>query len=446
VQKKIILKLSCLFLFSLSFFTPTLAETNEKRDKKGLSFVVLPILSFDSDLGIQYGLLGNLYNFGDGTRYPKYDHSLYVEFSRYTKGSQLFQVSFISDRIIKNVDSRIDIMYLEDMLAYFYGYNGYNAVYNKENEKINRAFYQYQNKSFRIKPDFQGTFNGTHFGWGAGLNLIYVNPGSVDVSRINADKTNSVHNLPDDPNLYLYNKYVNWGIISSEETKKKWLNYFNLSIKYDTRDYSQNPFSGIFTEVVVEGAPGFLFNDFPHSKFAFIHRQYVPIIKKRLNVAYRLFYQTTVGKSQVPFYAQPLIIGSFESNSVTQGLGGGRTLRGVLRNRVVGDGFVMANVEFRLKLFQLTLFKQYFDVYTNPFIDAGYITKEVDISEQLSKLSEEDRATYFRNEKQQIHASGGLGFKLIMNDNFVLSLEAGKPFDKRDGDEFRLYLNMDYAF
>ena len=453
--QKIIIKLSCLFFLFFSFSIPLLAETEEEpeevveiieKGKKGLSLVAVPIISFDTDLGIEFGAFGRLFHFGNGSRYPQYDHFWALEYSRYTKGGQQFRFAYDSDRLIKNIHINLDVVYSEDLLAFFFGFNGYNAVFSREMEQMNRAFYRYQNKSFRIKPDFQGHFGDSPFGWIAGVSFMHVNPGSVDFARINRDKTNSMHNLPDDPNMYLFNKYVNWGIISPEETEKKWLNYVKIGAKYDTRDFALNPFRGIFTEVMLQGAPSFLFNYFPHAKFAIIHRQYVPVVDKRMNFVYRVFYQTTVGNSKVPFYAQPLLMSSSETSSMLQGLGGARTLRGVMKNRVVGDGFLMVNAEFRLKIFQFALQNQFFDIYINPFVDAGYITKEIDISKQLSQLSEEDRKTFFREGKQGIHASAGLGFKLILNHNFVMSVEAGKPFDKRDGDIFRIYLNTSYTF
>src|SRR5690606_33321495 len=86
----------------------------------------------------------------------------------------------------------------------------------------------------------------------------------------------------------------------------------------------------------------------PHTKFALIHRQYLPIIQDMV-FAYRLTYQSTVGKSKVPYYAQPLLITSFLTAVENQGLGGKRSLRGVMRNRVVGDDIAFGNFELRYK-------------------------------------------------------------------------------------------------
>ncbi|MDD2635482.1 MAG: hypothetical protein PHW82_08290, partial [Bacteroidales bacterium] len=69
-------------LVFLLFYSATLQaqETKEKEDnvKTGWNFGLLPVVSFNSDLGFQYGLLTNFYNYGDGSNFPKYNHSLYA--------------------------------------------------------------------------------------------------------------------------------------------------------------------------------------------------------------------------------------------------------------------------------------------------------------------------------------------------------------------------------
>ena len=44
-----------------------------------------------------------------------------------------------------------------------------------------------------------------------------------------------------------------------------------------------------------------------------------------------------------------------------------------------------------------------------------------------------------------VHASAGLGLKLVMNHNFIISVEYGKPFDKRDG-KGGLNIGTNYIF
>src|SRR5690554_7529820 len=91
------------WLITISFIAHQglLAQDQVREDvKTGWNFGVLPAVSFDADLGFQYGGLVNLFQYGDGSRYPLYDHSLYFEISRYTKGTGLFRFYYDSDRLI----------------------------------------------------------------------------------------------------------------------------------------------------------------------------------------------------------------------------------------------------------------------------------------------------------------------------------------------------------
>src|SRR5690606_34563431 len=108
----------------------------------GWSFGVLPAVSFDADLGFQYGGLVNLFQYGDGSRYPLYDHSLYFEISRYTKGTGLFRFYYDSDRLIEGLRVTTDLTYMPEQAYDFYGFNGYEAVYNKDWEDDNSAKYR----------------------------------------------------------------------------------------------------------------------------------------------------------------------------------------------------------------------------------------------------------------------------------------------------------------
>ena len=59
-----------------------LAQQDEDYVKTGWTFGALPAVSYNTDLGFQYGGLVNLYYFGDGSTYPNYMHSVYAEVSR----------------------------------------------------------------------------------------------------------------------------------------------------------------------------------------------------------------------------------------------------------------------------------------------------------------------------------------------------------------------------
>ena len=44
------------------------------------------------------------------------------------------------------------------------------------------------------------------------------------------------------------------------------------------------------------------------------------------------------------------------------------------------------------------------------------------------------------------HYSAGLGIKLVMNHNMIISFEGGKPFDKNDGTGLWTNIGFNYLF
>src|SRR4030043_1996284 len=117
-MKKILLFILSLFLL----LPPVNAEGEGKKEKKeksktdsiktGWNFGGVPVVAYDRDIGFQYGALVNLYNYGDGSRYPMYDHSIYLEYSRTTKGSSTTQIRYDSDQLIKGIRTAAEASYL----------------------------------------------------------------------------------------------------------------------------------------------------------------------------------------------------------------------------------------------------------------------------------------------------------------------------------------------
>ncbi|MEE4286642.1 MAG: hypothetical protein V2I31_10845, partial [Mariniphaga sp.] len=54
-------------LFFISLFSMQIIAQEDEVIKKGWNFGALPTITFDTDLGFQYGALVNLYNYGDGS-------------------------------------------------------------------------------------------------------------------------------------------------------------------------------------------------------------------------------------------------------------------------------------------------------------------------------------------------------------------------------------------
>lgn len=405
---------------------------SQEKVKTGFGFGALPAISFDSDLGFQYGAIVNLYDYGDGKNFPKYNHSLYLEWSRYTKGTGINRLMYDSEKLIPGIRTTVDVTYLTDQMLSFYGFNGYQSDFQPDQT---RSFYSQERNMFRAKVDLQGNFGDSNFGWVAGYTFYDFNMDSVDIEKLG---------LSPDAGGSLYQRYVKHGVISAEDAHGGSVNYVKLGVKYDSRDQRAFPTKGIWTEAVVQSAPDFI-NQNPHTKFALIHRQYFPLMKD-MALAYRIDYQTTIGNDKVPYYAQPLLITSFLTASSNQGLGGSRTLRGILRNRVVGDAVAFGNFEFRYKFLRFEFLKQNFYLGTNIFFDSGIILNPMEI-EGFDTMTEETKEDLLLTdyESGKFHSSAGLGLKIGWNENFVISVDYGKAFNKQDGNT-GMYIALNYLF
>ncbi len=432
-----------LYFLLLLFLFPFFTSAQEDVVKTGWNFGVLPSISFDSDLGFQYGALVDLYHYGSGERYPVYDHKLYFEVSRYTKGSGINRFYYDSDKLLKGLQTSVDLSYLSDQAYDFYGYNGYEAVVNSnwieedDEDYVSRMFYKYDRKLFRFKVDVQGPYFGKNLKWLAGINLLNFQINPVDIDKLNEGKSED-ELLPDVEGLY--EKYQQWAIISQEEADGGFIPELKAGLVYDSRDNRPNPMKGIWTEAAFVGVPEFLGAESSFAKFSITHRQYFTIIPKDLSLAYRLAWQSTIA-GQVPFYYQTQIIVSEMRGASSEGLGGSKTLRGIRRNRIVGDGVFYGNIEARWKFARFTMFNNNFYLGLNGFTDFGRVIEKTDLNSIFSQLPGE----YFNPGTESMHFSYGAGLRIAMNQNFIIAVDYGIAADERDGDS-GLYIGLNYLF
>jgi hypothetical protein len=438
--------LSVLFVCLSAFL---FAQTEKKAEliKKNWNFGALPAVTFDTDLGFQYGALVDIYNYGDGSRYPKYNHKLYFEVSRFTKGSGINRIYYDSDQLIKGLQTTFDLSYLSDMAYDFYGFNGYEAVYkadwadDESADYKSRMFYKYDRKLFRFKGDLQGKITGDNFRWITGWNFQNFKVGSVNTDKLNKGKDDD-KKLPtttDQPGLY--EKYQQWGIISGDEVDGGFVPTFKGGIVLDTRDNQPNPMKGVWTEAVIEVAPKILGAESSFSKLSLTHRQYFTIVPNNLSLVYRLAYQTTLG-GEVPFYYQSQVITSMMTGATSEGLGGGSTIRGILRNRVIGDGVFYGNVEARWKVARFNFIKNNFYIGLNGFTDFGRVTKKIIVNPNSTMGLPGD---YLKNNAEKMHYSYGGGLIIAMNENFVIAMDYGMAANKQDG-KSGFYMGLNYLF
>ena len=234
------------------------------------------------------------------------------------------------------------------------------------------------------------------------------------------------------------NAHIADGTIREDEAGGGNVLEYNAGIVYDTRDATSVPTRGIWAEFYLTGAPDIFKTGYHYSRLSAHFRHYVsPWGDDRFTVAYHLGYQNILS-GEAPFYVLQNITSLVINKTVYEGLGNRYTIRGTRSNRFVANGYAWGNLEMRIKLFHFILKNQAFYVSTNPFIDMGAIVNPF-------RLGAEKGSDLYK-EATKLHESAGLGLKLVMNQNFIVGIEAAKPFDKDDNPGIGMNIGLNYIF
>ena len=488
-----------IFIISILFVLPIFAAKKEKvqqvdslgrKIKTGWNFGALPSVGFDADLGFQGGALANVYYYGDGSQYPEYIHSIYAEAAYTTKNYGIFRVNFDSKGLIPKHRLTMDATYQPDAMCDFYGFNGYQSVYNqdfhkwkKDPNKMNvadyqsRAFYKYKRDLFRFAADIEGTI-WKDIKWNAGVGVLGYMIDECDINMLNGKNEYEIDpetGQPANPKAMnpaiegLYEKYVNWGLIKTAEARGGWHPYLRAGLTYDSRNMRTCPTKGIYADAFFTYTAAFgeqATAGYNHLQFNFNFRHYVSIYSDRVILAYRLGTQNNIaGKS--PFYMNSYLNTIFIQRVMYEGLGGANSLRGIMRNRILANGFAYANIELRTKVAKFDIGNQHFYIGLAPFFDLGVITQPYELDEATIKdkhtadLNNNPKYTlpldkYFvldengnidQSEVYLPHMAAGLGLKIAMNENFVFSVDWAMALDKRDNAKWaNFYIKMGYLF
>ena len=475
MKKHIFILLSLLLLFTPLFAQKDTIKTTEtgKKEivKKGFNFGPLPVVAFDADKGFQAGALLNIFDFGDGSEYPNTRQKLYLEASFFTKGSQLFVINYDNKFLIPGVRWSSSAMLANDKAMDFYGFNGYLSYYDHERialgkDKQNLDNYIYSPKyrvnrlTFLFKTDFTGNIWKNKLFWEAGYHLNYIKQGYNNQQALNLDKINK---NKDENKMYpaneptIFDLYRQWGIISNDEAWGGLNSAVRFGLLFDTRDKEGAPSRGIWAEAHVSLAPKWLGTSNPNYRYSATFRHYVPIVKNDiLTFAYRLNYEGTFGNS-APYYMLPFIT-VMGANYDRDGMGGYRTVRGIMRNRVQGLDMATYNIELRWRFVNFALWKQNIAFGLSAFSDGTMVTRNYDMSfrgkEEYRNAYNEYMKLSGNRKTDRPHITVGAGLRFIMNQNFIVAFEYGLPVSKFSKDSLiknqdgngAFYINTGYLF
>jgi hypothetical protein len=443
MKSRLVLALSCsCFLAFAQQSGDEQPSSPRETTKTGWNAGGVPVVAYDTDIGFKYGVVLNLYDYWNGSIYPKYRHNINLEWSRTTKGSGINQFLYDSEYLIPGIRVTAEASLLSEQALDFYGFNGANSYFNPafsddmSSEYISRVYYRHERKLARFKLDLQGSVIGRELRWLAGWEHFGHKIGTVDIEKLNKGQEEA-DKLPDVP--LLFHKYVNWGIIPADQAEGGVNNLFKAGLVYDTRDNEPNPMKGIWTEAMILTGPSFLGNkDYSFTKLVITHRQYFTLAPEVLNLAYRISYQDKIG-GEMPFYMLPYI---YNTNITRDGLGGAKTIRGVLRNRIVGEDYLYGNMEVRWKFFRRVFFNQNIYLALTAFTDAGMVTGKYKLNLDGVPANE---LPYLNYQEEKLHLGYGAGFYVAMNQNFVVAFNYGLAVDPNDG-KSGFYIGMNFLY
>ena len=460
------------------------AQEEEKEMKTGWSFGLLPTATWSTDNGFQAGAFGDVYYYGDGSTYPDPLHKISWEASYFTHSHRMrLYLAYDSKYLIPNMRVNASVTYMNDPLYSFWGFNGPAAVqdYDLWSNRHTGAghhlnYYGMSRDMLRLLANFQGRITD-NLNWAAGVNFWRWKLGDM--------KDNGVKGAGDTKEYYktdltLYDTYIALGAITAAEKNGGNALELNAGLVFDTRDIEAAPNRGIWAEAYLNG--NVLEHRYLKACAYFRHYIDIPIHIPAGDpvFAYRLAWQQTIA-GETPFYMIQNIPLLVQRNMISEGFGSSGTIRGLRENRILTEGFAWANTELRVKLVNFKLFNQYFYIAVNPFFDAGVITKpyrtkflpgtiydedlkDFDFTAYRKYLESDPKNAATLERFNKVHGagydgkiydaarvkdfvySGGIGLKIAMNQNFIVSAEYAHCFYTPMNADPWIGIGMNYQF
>jgi hypothetical protein len=391
-----------------------------------LKWGVIPALAWDADLGLKYGGVFNLFDYGDYTSFPKYHQYLFVRIINSTGGTLQAQALLDSDKLLPQTKIMAEASYIRDNRLDFFGFNGKNAMYipeltnNTHPDFLNTHFYKKEREVTRLRLDVQRNLTGKNFRLltGYAWNNIKLDP--IGGMR------NSNNMISNDSNSSLYDYYIQWGIIDPDESSGGSTHTFSLGLVYDTRNEFCYCTDGIWAETFLLFAPG-LGTGSGFTRHIATLRHHFSLADESLTFSYRVSSQQKIG-GKTPFYLLPWI---YDTRLTNDGPGGAFGLRGAFRNRHVGEGFVLSNFEAKLRALDFRLFNINFYTSLVVFYDNTIITQTYPWN--LENVPGKYRGLLFEEQRQTFHHTFGPGLYIVFNKNNIISVNYGISPNPQNG-------------
>ncbi|MGH1364643.1 MAG: Omp85 family outer membrane protein [Calditrichia bacterium] len=387
-----------LLIAMLLFHSLLLAQEQGNQTRKGFNITGIPVLKFNSDEGFGYGARASIFHHADGG-YNPYFFLIDTQVS-FTTESQKEVFVFFDSPFLLGDGNRLtgEVRYQDNDFTPYYGL-GHRSTFieaiadTEDPSFINEDFYRFGRKRITAWLDYQRSMGTVRALAGFGINHTDVDllAGTTLLEQDDA--------------------------VSGRAGG--FTNYIKLGLVYDTRDFEPAPNRGSWIDAVFAWSHEAIASGYNYRRLTLNQRQYISLSKK-LVLAQRLAFINSWG--DIPFYETAFIASTFR---IEEGIGGSKSVRGVLKNRFLGPVETFGNLELRWRLTDFSLIGQNFFLSLNAFYDVGGAWNTI---EAISLNS--------------IQAGQGGGINIGWDESFIISIDAGRGEDT----DFALYIGVGYLF
>jgi outer membrane protein assembly factor BamA len=318
--------------------TPAVQASVPARADDGVDAIAIPLVSFNSDLGVTYGVLGNMYLHGDGQ--VPYKHAVSAQMLFSTRGLHSHFVRYDGPRLIGplRVEARFD--YFRESQSPFYGAGNNSA------------------------PEFQGNEGDQHYNYTRG------SPGAS--LRLRGRPLGEGHPLQ----AYVGYAWRHTEVSPHTTSRLAEVNPVGIEggttsqllfgVLWDSRDNELEPTTGGVEELSVRASGYSTGSKYQYAGLTLSERRFMRL-SSRVVFAQRLTLDMLFG--EVPFFEWCTTGGI----STPEGLGGMSSVRGIERNRFAGNIKAFSNSELRVRAAEMNAFGHPVKLGMVAFFDVGRV-------------------------------------------------------------------------
>ncbi len=387
-------------LISAFLLAAPLGAQETRTPRRGWEFAGIPAVNYDADEGFGYGAVLEAYDYGAGVVKP-YHTSLQPALFFTTAGRRDVTLFVDAPGLLARGWRLGGFAGLERHLTTPYYGRGNATEYDPTRENgASPHYYRFGRKRWRANVTLQKALGETPVRLLVGVGV----------------ENTSVETLPDGGSTTLISEEL-----GGVEAPGGWLNHLRVGVIWDTRDRESGPRRGSWSEFLFQRVATALGSFAEYTRWTIADRRYFPL-GLRLTLANRLILQGASGS--VPFFDLSVVQSSFK---VQEGLGGVSSIRGLLRNRFVGKGTLIWNLELRWRASDFGVLGRPSHLVATGFLDSGRVWRE---GVRLSELAHD------------LHHGWGGGLRLGIGRDFVVALDIGTSAEAPAS----TYLGLGYLF